>query len=198
MIPAKPKLSGLSLDEIEAVAEDRVHRAIQDNMQRDLERQLAAPPEEDHKSPILMDAPPPAPVGRDPETGRFVEGWTGRPKGALNKATIIARNLLEDQAETFARGLIALALAGDLQALRVCSTRLLPARRDFPVDVELPAIATAGDALIAAGKITELVSQARLTPSEGVKLASIIETQRRAIETAELERRILVLEGRAT
>jgi hypothetical protein len=192
MTPAKSSLSGLSLAQIEAAAETRVHRAMKDN----LEREHAGPPEHDHKSPILMDVPPSVQVGRDPDTGRFTEGWSGRPRGSLNKATIIARNLLEDQAETFARSLIALALAGDTQALRVCSTRLLPARRDLPVDIELPAIVTAHDAMIAAGKVTEMIAQARLTPSEGQKLANIIEVQRRAIETADLERRILQLEGR--
>ena len=34
-----------------------------------------------------------------------------------------------------------------------------------------------------------------MTPSEGQKLASIIDVQRRAIETGELERRILILEA---
>ena len=191
MIPRRPNLSGLSLNQIEAEAEGRVHRAIQDNLEREREERE----QRDHRSPILLDAEPAPPVGRDPETGRFTEGWSGRPKGSLNKATLIARNLLDEQAETFARSLVALALAGDLPALRICSTRLLPARRDLPVDIELPAIVTAQDAVRAAGTVTAMVSEGRLTPSEAQKIASVIETQRRAIETAELERRILILEA---
>ena len=188
MTPAKPNLSGLSLVQIEAVAETRVHRANQDNLERARDAEANC----DRTSPVLSGDEP---LGRDLDTGRFTAGNSGRPRGSLNTSTIIARNLLEEQAETFARSLVALALAGDTQALRVCSTRLLPARRDLPVDIDLPAIVTAHDAVIAAGTVTAMVGEGRLTPSEGQKVASIIETQRRAIETAELERRILILEA---
>src|SRR5437867_2181934 len=89
--------------------------------------------EADHISPIFMDAepaadaagqpaPPPAPIARDPETGQFAAGWTGRPKGALNKSTLLARELLEGEAEHLVRHLIALGLSGDSLALRVAVT----------------------------------------------------------------------------
>src|SRR5438876_98002 len=71
----------------------------------------------------------PVPTARDPETGRFAPGWTGRPKGALNKSTQLARELLEGEAEHLVRHLIALGLSGDSLALRVAVTRLLPVRR---------------------------------------------------------------------
>ncbi len=51
--------------------------------------------------------------------------------------------------------------------------------------------------MIAAGTVTVMVSEGRLTPSEGQKLCSIIETQRRAIETYDLETRLLALEKAA-
>lgn len=40
-----------------------------------------------------------APTGRDPATGRFAPGWSGRPNGALNHATLFARALLEKEGE---------------------------------------------------------------------------------------------------
>ena len=46
----------------------------------------------------------------------------------------------------------------------------------------------------AAGQITSMVAQGKLTPSEGQALAAIIENYRRALETDELERRVAALE----
>jgi hypothetical protein len=60
--------------------------------------------------------------------------------------------------------------------------------------VEIGHLETARDAVLAASRVTELVAAGELTPSEGRALSIIVEIQRRAIETADLERRILLLE----
>ena len=44
--------------------------------------------------------------------------------------------------------------------------------------------------------VTSAVADGRLTPDEGQSVASVIEVQRRSIETAEFERRIVALEGK--
>ncbi|MSP20817.1 MAG: hypothetical protein EXQ93_04710 [Alphaproteobacteria bacterium] len=117
------------------------------------------------------------PDGRDPGTGRFTVGTAGRPRGSLNNSTIIARNLLEEQADTFARGLVALALAGDTTALRpAAGHRHCPRRYDRRRHRHRDGERRATDAV------------------RGPELCSIIETQRRAIETYDLETRLLALE----
>ncbi len=133
-------------------------------------------------------------AGREPGTGRFATGNPGRPKGARNKVTL-AREFLESESETLVAHVLASALSGDAVAQRACFTRLLPPRRDLPVEFEVPPIVTAFDALRTMGIVTAMVGEGRLTPSEGQKVASIIDIHRRAIETAELERRLLILEA---
>ena len=78
---------------------------------------------------------------------------------------------------------------------KLCLERLVPLRRERTVEIDLPPIRTARDAAPAAGRITAMVGAGQLTPSEGQMLAGIVETQRRALETADLERRIAALEA---
>ena len=125
----------------------------------------------------------------------FETGNPGKPKGARNRATVLAETLLRGEAEGLMRQDVHQALAGDVGALKLCLERLVPLRRERTVEVDLPKIETAHDAAMAAGRITEWVGAGQLTPSEGQMLAAIVETQRRALETADLERRIAALEG---
>ena len=69
----------------------------------------------------------------------------GRPKGARNRSTLALETLLDGQAEALTQKAIELALAGDMAALRLCLDRILPARKDRPVSIEMPTIDTAED-----------------------------------------------------
>ena len=51
---------------------------------------------------------------------------SGRPKGALNKATLATQALLDGEAEALTRKVVELAKEGNLAALRLCLERLLP------------------------------------------------------------------------
>ena len=125
----------------------------------------------------------------------FQKGNPGRPKGARNRATVLAEALLRGEAEGLMRQAVDQALDGDTYALKLCLERLVPLRRERTVEIDLPPIWTARDAAPAAGRITAMVGAGQLTPSEGQMLAGIVETQRRALETADLERRIAALEA---
>lgn len=63
----------------------------------------------------------------------FVKGQSGnpagRPKGARNKATIIAEQLLDGEAEALFRKAIELAKGGSENLLKACMDRILPVRR---------------------------------------------------------------------
>lgn len=124
----------------------------------------------------------------------FEKGNPGRPKGAKNKATVVAEELLDGEAEALTRKLIEKAKEGNMTALRLCLERICPPRKDRPIHVELPNVANAGDAVTAIGAILENVAYGEITPSEGQALASMIEVYRRVLETQELENRIKVLE----
>ena len=131
--------------------------------------------------------------GRD-ERGRFAPGNPGRPRGARHKATRAAEALLEGQAEALTQAAVDAALGGDVTALRLCLDRIAPAKRDAPVAFSLPELRTAEDAARAIGTILEAVGGGDLTPSEGERLAGLVESFRRTLETTEIEARLRALE----
>jgi len=120
---------------------------------------------------------------------------TGRPKGARNRATVAAETLLEGEAETITRKCIDLALEGDLVALRLCLSRVVPVKRERTIELDLPGLEGSQDALRAIGKVIEAVGCGAITPSEGASVASLLETHRRTFEVEELERRLEALEA---
>jgi hypothetical protein len=131
--------------------------------------------------------------GRD-ERGRFGPGNQGRPQGARHRATLAAEALLDGEAEALTRKCVELALGGDAVAMRLCLERILPVRKGRPVQIELPEIATPSAALRASSAVISAVATGDVTPDEGAALAGLVELQRRAIETVELEDRLLAVE----
>ena len=87
----------------------------------------------------------------------FQKGNPGRPKGARNQATLAAEALLEGEAEALTRKAVELAKEGNLTALRLCLDRILPPRRERPLDMDFPMMTTAEDAVT----VTSLMSAYR-------------------------------------
>ena len=76
--------------------------------------------------------------------------------------------------------------------------RVWPERKGRPVAVDLPTLHSAEDLVAALSAVTGAVSAGDLSPEEGQAVAAIMEMQRRAIETADLERRVAALETKGT
>ncbi len=129
---------------------------------------------------------------------RFKKGQSGnpdgRPKGARNKTTLAVEKLLDGEAEELTRKVIEKAKDGDTTALRLCLERICPPRKDWPVQLNFPATDTPKGATQAVAAIIAAVATGDVTPAEGQALAGLVESQRRAIETQELEKRVVVLE----
>jgi hypothetical protein len=89
---------------------------------------------------------------------------------------------------------VAAAKGGDVRAADIILRRLWPERKGRPVQMDLPAITAAGDIMAALGAVTDAVATGELSPEEGAAVAGILEVQRRAAETLELEARIAALE----
>ena len=104
--------------------------------------------------------------------------------------------MLEGEAERITRKAIDLAREGDLTAIRLCLERLLPPRKDRPVQVDLPPIETVADVALAMGTVSRAISEGQITPGEGETLANVLVLQKEVITTAELERRVVQLEQR--
>jgi hypothetical protein len=83
-----------------------------------------------------------------------------------------------------------MALGGDTVALRLCLERILPPRKERPLRLALPALASASDAIAALAAITAAVATGKITPGEGADLNAIVAGFVKAVETSDLEARI--------
>lgn len=131
--------------------------------------------------------------------GRFRPGLSGnpagKPKGARNKTTLMIEGLMQDGAKAIVDAVITAAQRGDLTAARLVLDRISPPRKDAPiVDLQLPALETAADAIKAMALVIEAVTEGLISPSEASSVTALIETFLRSIETAEFERRLAALE----
>jgi hypothetical protein len=143
--------------------------------------------------------------GRD-EKGRFARGNSGGPGnphlrrlGELQQAVADAVKP-KDLRDILAK-LLEQAKQGDQPAARIVLDRVLGKPGEAPqdaggIDFALPVLRNAEDCVSATGALLAALSDARLTPDNAVKLSGIIELARRAIETAEIEQRLRVLEQR--
>jgi hypothetical protein len=117
----------------------------------------------------------------------FEKGRSGNPagrrRGSRNRATLAAAVLLEGESEALTRKAVELALAGDPAALRLCIERILPVCRERAVRLALPSIEGASDVSAAANAVTSALARGALTPGEAERIATVVETFARAIDT---------------
>ena len=118
----------------------------------------------------------------------------GRREGSRNKASLMAEKLMEGDTEGVIRAVIEKAKDGDMQAAKLILDRVVPLRKGRPIQIALPDMGDSTDVVKALSAMLQAVATGELSPEEAQSVASIIETQRRAIETLELETRIAELE----
>lgn len=129
------------------------------------------------------------------DSGKFAPGNPGKPRGARHKATRAVEALLEGEAEALTAKAVEKAMEGDTTALRLCLERIAPARKDAPVQFDLPRMETAEDAAGAAQAVLSAVSGGDITPLEGASVMGLIETFRRTLELTDIEARLKRLEA---
>lgn len=134
------------------------------------------------------------------QAGRFQPGQSGnprgKPKGTRHRAIAALDKVGDESAEAIVKATIKAAIDGDMAAARVLLDRVWPARKGRPVALDLPSMADAGGVVRAIARIAEATAAGEITPDEAQSYAAIIEAQRRAIETHELESRVANLEER--
>ena len=132
------------------------------------------------------------------QDARFKPGQSGNPDGrkagSRNKVTLSMEALLEGESEALTRTAIEKAKAGDMTALRICFDRLYPPQKGRSIQIDLPPIKQADDVVLGYEAVLAAVSDGRITPDEASTIAHVLEANRRAIETCELEARMTALE----
>jgi len=119
---------------------------------------------------------------------------SGRPRGAKDHATRMVQALLDSRAKEVVEKALEIALKGDGPTLRAVLDKLCPTKRDAPVSISLPSVETPADLPKITGAIMQAAAEGKITPSEAAALAGLIDTHRKAIETADLAERIAKLE----
>jgi len=105
---------------------------------------------------------------------------------------------LDGEAEGLTRKAVEAALGGDMAALRLCLDRIVPPRRERPVNFRIPPLKSAEDAAVAMAAITEAVAAGELLLGEAESASALVERFVRTIEAGEFEKRLRALEAAAT
>ncbi len=105
-----------------------------------------------------------------------------------------ARALLEDESYRLTLALVRKALRGNISALRLCIERL-PFSRQRAIPIDIPVARGAAQIVRTLEALFQAIRSGEINASEGNKLAAMLENQRKAIETAEIEARIATLEA---
>ena len=138
----------------------------------------------------------------NPRGRPFPAGTSGNPAGrrtgARHKTTVLCEKLLAADAASIISMVLNLAKLGDLGACRIVVDRLIPPMKERPVVLALPDTSSAEGIAQAQGAVIAAVAEGDLLLSEGASLAGLLEARRKALETADLERRINAIEARLT
>jgi hypothetical protein len=128
---------------------------------------------------------------------RFEKGAApgpGRPRGLRNKTTVWLDQLAADGTEEIIKVVDREARKGDMRAAWLMLSRTWPQRRSRAVTLDLPPVETPAGLVQAQAAVVAAMAAGDITPDEAAAVSTVLETQRRAIETHDHERRIRELE----
>jgi hypothetical protein len=131
-----------------------------------------------------------------PHDTRFQPGQSGKKPGTRNRATMLIEQMMGDEAAQLGRVAIEEALARKPYAVRACLDRVAPRPRRQAVVLDLPKADTPAGVVACGARLIEAVAEGEIVADDARLVGDLLDGQRRAIETVELERRIALLEGR--
>jgi hypothetical protein len=140
-----------------------------------------------------MALPSPADTdGRD-RFGRFKRGVSGNPAGGKRTAKRLLTEKLDRMAEADAPRLyakiVALAEAGDLDALKFLVSRAWPARKGRPVTLSIPVSEDGRRSPLALlSAVLDAVARGEMTAEEAESLSKTVEAHGKAIDSTAMAR----------
>lgn len=130
----------------------------------------------------------PVKTGEEQVGGKFKSGQSGnpkgRPKGARNKATILAEAMLISRTERIMKMWLDMAESGHQGYTRDAVNRLLPIQRQRPIQFSLPELNDTASILKAYDTVANGLSNGELTADEANCLLRLIEGKRSALAAA--------------
>lgn len=119
---------------------------------------------------------------------------TGRQKGARNISTRLLNDLASDGIDDLLRIVKESAGKGDMRAAALLFARAWPARRGQPIEIDLPQVDSAAGVMQAQAALVAAASSGEISVEEAAAFSTLLENQRRAIDTHDFGRRLEALE----
>jgi hypothetical protein len=110
---------------------------------------------------------------------------------------VLAQQLMQNDARDIVRAVIEAAKKGDMAAARIILDRIAPVRKGPPIVFSLPEMLTAAELPVAVAAVSQAMANGEISPDEAASITAVLDVQRRAIETAQLEARLRALEEKA-
>jgi hypothetical protein len=131
---------------------------------------------------------------------RFQPGQSGNPAGkkpgTRNRMTILAEQIAADRMGVIAAKAAEKAEEGDARLCAFFLGRAIARPRGRLLELDLPRTDTAEGVVRAGADLLAAAAAGIVTAEEAQSLGALLDAQRRALETAELERRIAALEAK--
>jgi predicted ATPase len=83
-----------------------------------------------------------------------------------------------------------------MQAIKMVLDRVMPARKDRSIAIDIPSLKNSADILQAMSSITDSVGSGNISPTEGEALSRIIDVYVKALEIHDYENRLQILENK--
>ena len=115
---------------------------------------------------------------------------TGRPPGSRNKSMLWLEELGRDGTEKVIRSVQKAAEKGNMYAAAIMLARTWPRRRGQPVRLDLPSAADTGGLVAAQATVIAAMAKGEISPEEAQSISTLLENQRRTIETNDHARQI--------
>ncbi|MBI5853035.1 MAG: hypothetical protein HZB39_18650 [Planctomycetes bacterium] len=145
-----------------------------------------------------------APNGRSP-SGQFAKGNAGGPGGTRQRSFVLRQAaehaITPEHIEALMRKALRMGLEGDVRAIRLvlewtCGRPAEVATNAEPLDFAMPPLQTAAQCNAALEFVAAALCEGRLNRDAAQVLIELIHARIKAIEVADLERRLLELEAR--
>jgi hypothetical protein len=114
----------------------------------------------------------------------------GCPSGSRPRFSVLCDRKVEAFSGPLINALVRAAGNGDMRAWKIIAERMWRPRKGRPIEIALPKVATLGDVLVAQARIVEAMSDGQISPDEASLMSTVLDAQRKAIETTELAEEI--------